>query len=136
MDIFSVEKRSEIMSKIKARDTKPELLMRKHLFKLGLRYRVNVRNLPGKPDIVFRKYKTAIFVDGDWWHGRHYDKEASKYTLFWQNKIKTNVERDMKVTKQLEDKGWKVFRFWQKDLSKAPDEYAGIILDHINSIKR
>lgn len=135
MDIFSPEKRSEIMRKIKGKNTKPELLLRRHLYALGLRYRLNVKTVIGKPDIVFKKYKTVIFVDGDWWHGRHYERDSYKYTPFWRQKIKRNMERDLQVTKELKDSGYEVIRIWQKDLEKQPGRYAEEVKDYIDSIK-
>lgn len=133
MDIFSPKKRSQIMSRISGKNTKPELVMRKALFALGLRYRLHGRKLPGKPDIVFGPKKVAVFVDGDWWHGRHYDIESAKYTPFWQQKIKSNMVRDERINKELEDMGWKVFRVWQKDLIKNPPKYAQEIYDYLQS---
>lgn len=131
MDIFTPEKRSEIMSKIAGKDTKPELLMRKKLHSMGLRYRLHDKKLIGKPDIVFRKDKVIVFIDGDWWHGRKYNDEYHKYSSVWKVKLKTNMDRDLRVTKELESQGWKVFRIWQKDLEKEPVRYAKAIYDYI-----
>lgn len=124
MDRFTPEKRSEIMSKISGKNTKPELILRKALFAMGLRYRLHSMELTGKPDIVFTSKKVAVFVDGDWWHGRHYKKEFMKYSIFWQEKIKQNMLRDKKVNRELNAIGWKVYRVWQKDLIKDPVKYA------------
>jgi DNA mismatch endonuclease (patch repair protein) len=124
MDIFSTEKRSDIMSKIRSKDTKPELMLRKLLHGKGLRYRLHAKDVIGKPDVVFRSKKIAVFVDGDWWHGRNYKEESSKYPQFWQDKIKTNIQRDRRVNGELKKKGWKVIRIWQKDLQKHPEIYA------------
>jgi DNA mismatch endonuclease (patch repair protein) len=132
MDKFTPEKRSEIMSKISGKNTKPELIMRKALFSMGLRYRLHNSKLPGKPDIVFAPKKVVVFVDGDWWHGRNYKKESIKYTPFWQEKIKNNMVRDSKVNKELKAMGWKVFRVWQKDLEKDPMKYAQEVFDYLN----
>lgn len=131
MDIFNPEKRSEIMRKIGPKNSKAEVLFRKKLFALGLRYRLHAKELPGKPDIVFRPFKSIVFIDGDWWHGRNYKKEYSKYPEFWQKKIKGNIERDKKVTKELKSLGWKVFRFWQKDIEKEPDKYVNEVYVYI-----
>ena len=134
MDIFTPVKRSEIMRNIPNKNTKPELLMRRTLFALGLRYRLHDKKLLGKPDIVFRRYKVVVFVDGDWWHGRHYEEHHQKYTPFWQDKIKTNMLRDIKVNEQLESEGWKVFRIWQKDLEKEPVKYGRLVYDYLKSL--
>jgi DNA mismatch endonuclease (patch repair protein) len=133
MDIFTPEKRSEIMRGIPNKNTKPELLMRKTLHALGLRYRLHDRKLPGTPDIIFRKNKVAVFVDGDWWHGRNYETDSNKYPPLWQEKIKANMARDVKVNEQLESAGWKVFRVWQKDLQKEPVKHARYIYEYIRS---
>src|SRR4051812_45091516 len=97
MDIFSPVKRSEIMRSIPNKNTKPELLMRRTLHALGLRYRLHDTKLPGTPDIIFRKEKVAVFVDGDWWHGRKYAEDSHKYSPLWQDKILTNMQRDTRV---------------------------------------
>lgn len=131
-DIFSPEKRSEIMKKIRSKNTKAEILLRKELFKTGLRYRIHNKKIFGKPDIVFPKIKLAVFVDGDWWHGRNYKKEFKKYPLFWQEKIKTNMKRDRLVNKRLKKEGWYILRFWQKDVERNPKKYADEIIKEIN----
>ena len=135
MDVFTPVKRSEIMRNIPSKNTKPELLMRRTLFALGLRYRLHDKKLIGRPDIVFRKSKVVVFVDGDWWHGRYYDQNHKKYTPFWQKKIKTNMERDIKVNTILNAMGWKVFRIWQKDLEKEPVKYGRQIYEYVKSNK-
>lgn len=92
-DIYSKSKRSDIMSKISGRETKPEILVRKFLFSKSFRFRKNVRELPGKPDIVLRKYKTIIFVHGCFWHGHscHYGARSRTNHEFWDEKIRKNV---------------------------------------------
>lgn len=122
------------MRNIPSKNTKPELLMRRTLFALGLRYRLHDKKLIGRPDIVFRKSKVVVFVDGDWWHGRNYEQNHAKYTPFWQEKIKTNMERDIKVNTKLESDGWHVFRIWQKDLEKEPVKYGRQIYEYLKSI--
>ena len=126
-DIFSSEKRSEIMSKIKSKNSEAELLIRKALYALGLRYRIHDKRVIGKPDIVFLKHKLAIFIDGDWWHGRNYDRENYKYNKYWKEKILSNMNRDRKVENELKSIGWKTLRFWEKDIKKDPLKYALII---------
>ena len=115
-DIFSKAKRSEIMSRISGKDTKPEIIVRKFLFSQGFRYRKNDKKLEGKPDIVLPKYKTAIFVHGCFWH---FHKNCPKSALpttnreFWEVKIHRNAERDKDNYKKLKNLGWKVITIWQ-----------------------
>ena len=117
-DIYSKQKRSEIMSKISGKETKPEILVRKFLFANGFRYRKNDKKYPGKPDIVLSKYKTIIFVHGCFWHG--HDCPAGKLSetnkKFWEEKIAGNVERDKRNKAELENSGWKVITIWQCEL--------------------
>jgi DNA mismatch endonuclease (patch repair protein) len=115
---YTTKKRSELMAKIKAQDTKPELKLRKALWNLGFRYRKNVKKLPGTPDIVFRKAKLVVFVDGEFWHG--FDWEMKKLKIktnrdFWIPKIERNMQRDAENNTLLSEKGWKVMRFWEKE---------------------
>ena len=119
LDIWDKNKRSEVMSKIRSQDTNPELTLRKALFARGFRYRVNDKNLPGKPDIVLPKYKTAIFLHGCFWH-RH---EGCKYaytpktnTKFWVDKITSNIERDKINMQKLTALGWNVLTVWECEI--------------------
>jgi len=117
-DIFNKKKRSEIMSKISGKETKPEILVRKHLFAKGFRYRKHVKDLPGKPDIVLPKYKTVIFVHGCFWHGHNCKAGKLPETRkeFWEKKINDNIKRDQKNKSELEKLGWKVIVVWQCEL--------------------
>jgi len=121
-DVHSKEQRSYNMSKIKSKDTKPELLVRQFLFKNGLRYRLHAKNLPGKPDIVLPKYKTVIFVNGCFWHGhsecRYYVIPKTR-TAWWLSKIKKNIYNDRQALERLEKAGWKVLQVWECELKKA-----------------
>ena len=114
-DIITKEKRSELMRKVKNKNTNIELLVRKELFKRGYRYRIKSK-LYGRPDIVFPRQKIAIFCDGDFWHGKNYRKEMKNYKQFWKNKILANINRDKTVNKRLKEEGWTVLRFWKVDL--------------------
>jgi DNA mismatch endonuclease (patch repair protein) len=121
-DIFSPEKRSKIMASIKAKDTKIELMLRKALWKEGIRgYRVNMK-LPGKPDIVFTKYKIVIFCDGDFWHGKDFDIWKERLTPYWRQKIQRNIERDKQNDKLLEGEEWNVLHFWENEILKDIDQ--------------
>lgn len=135
-DIMTPEQRSRNMAAIKGKDTKPEMIVRKYLFSRGLRFRVQVRKLPGNPDIVLPKYKTAIFVNGCFWHGHEgckYFRLPKSNVEFWREKIERNIERDKESMKALFDLGWKVIRVWECELrNKANRE---VILNKIyNSI--
>lgn len=123
-DIYSKSKRSDIMSKISGKETKPEILVRKFLFSRGYRFRKNVKELPGKPDIVLPKYKTAIFVHGCFWHG-HLCKRGTlpeSNHEFWQEKINKNIERDNRNTSQLKEKGWNVIIVWQCEIRNKNEQ--------------
>lgn len=117
-DIYSKNKRSQIMSKISGKETEPEVLVRKFLFRKGFRYRKNDKRYPGTPDIVLPKYKTVIFVHGCFWHGHNCraGKLPETRKEFWQNKIDTNIARDKKNRQDLEKLGWKVLVIWQCEL--------------------
>lgn len=114
----------KIMSAIKPRNTKPEMLVRKALWRRGLRFRVNYTKLPGRPDIVFTRAKVVVFCDGDFWHGHNwairgipsFEDELAGYSEFWQNKIRGNVKRDKENKEKLESNGWIVLRFWESDI--------------------
>ncbi|WP_374950958.1 very short patch repair endonuclease [Mucilaginibacter sp.] len=124
-DVHSKETRSYNMSRIKSKDTKPELLVRKFLHKNGFRYRLHVKGMPGKPDIVLPKYKTVIFIHGCFWHGH----EGCKYyvipktrTEWWLNKIQGNSVNDDKSEILLKAAGWKIIKLWECELKKQTIE--------------
>ncbi|QHK18434.1 DNA mismatch endonuclease Vsr [Methanomassiliicoccaceae archaeon DOK] len=109
------------MSRIRSKDTKIEVELRKELWSRGLRYRKNVKNVPGKPDIAFIGKKVAVFCDSEFWHG--YDWEHRKNDIktrreFWIPKIERNIQRDLEVNQLLEEQGWIVLRFWGKEIQK------------------
>ena len=122
MDVLTREQRSHTMSQIRAKDTRAEVLLRRALWKKGLRYRKNYAALPGKPDIALTRQKIAIFVDGDFWHARgHQDcpgEQVASNKEYWQKKLARNVERDRDVTDALTEEGWLVLRFWETDIKK------------------
>ncbi|MCH5239681.1 MAG: DNA mismatch endonuclease Vsr [Muribaculaceae bacterium] len=118
-DILTKEQRSCRMKAIRGKDTKPEMIVRKYLFSKGLRYRVHMKQLQGRPDIVLKKYKTVIFIDGCFWHGHDgckYFKIPKSNELFWQQKIKFNKARDIATDYVLQTQGWNVIRVWECDL--------------------
>lgn len=121
MDIWSKQKRSEVMSKIRGKNTKPELILRSQLFRHGFRFRIHQKNLPGKPDIVLAKYKTAIFVHGCFWHYHKDCKEGripSTNSKFWQEKLLKNIEKDEKHIAELKEMEWKVIVVWECEIEK------------------
>lgn len=122
-DIYSKSKRSEIMSNISGKETKPEILVRKYLFSKGFRFRKNVNELPGKPDIVLPKFGVVILVHGCFWHGHSCKKGKlpSSNVQFWKNKISQNINRDVIVIKRLNDLGWRVFVLWQCEMRNKLD---------------
>ena len=120
-DRFTPEQRHRCMSHIKSKNTSLEVLVRKELFKRGYRYRINVKNLAGHPDIVLKKYKTAIFINGCFWHGHENCKKATipqTNTEFWREKIQRNKERDEETIAILQNSGWNVIVVWECELAK------------------
>lgn len=116
MDIVSPARRSAIMGRIKGRNTAPELAVRKLAYRLGYRFRLHRRDLPGSPDLVFVSRKKAVFVHGCFWHrhmGCRFAYEPKSNSDFWSTKFKKNVERDNRVTKELECMGWDVLVIWE-----------------------
>lgn len=122
------------MSRIRCKDTKIEVALRKELWSRGLRYRKNVKTIPGKPDIAFIGKKVAVFCDSEFWHG--YDWEYRKTDIktnkdFWITKIERNIQRDLEVNQLLEEKGWVVLRFWGKEIQKDLQRCADTIEDTV-----
>jgi DNA mismatch endonuclease, patch repair protein len=121
-DVHDKKTRSYNMSRIKGKDTKPEMLVRKFLHANGFRYRLHVKDLPGKPDIVLPKYKTVIFVHGCFWHGHAHCKYfvvPKSRTEWWLNKINGNIANDEKAEKALEKSGWKIITLWECNLKPS-----------------
>lgn len=115
MDVLSVEQRSALMRRVRQHGTKPELVVRRFLHASGLRYRLNVRSLPGSPDLVFPKYKAVVLVHGCYWHrhaGCRFTTLPSSNVDFWQQKFAANVERDRRKERELRALGWRVFVVW------------------------
>lgn len=132
-DVFSPEKRSEVMSKIQGIDTKPEMKIRKALHSLGYRYRLHDKSLPGKPDIKLTKYNALIFVHGCFWHGHdcHLFKWPKTREDFWREKILGNKKRDEKNETKLLDKGWKVLTIWECALKGKNSWNLGSLLEKV-----
>lgn len=117
-DVLTREQRSQCMSQIKGKDTKPEMKLRRALWGLGLRYRLNTK-LPGRPDLVFPRARIAIFVDGCFWHGcpQHCNRPKTN-SDFWENKLSSNIERDKRVNAELLAMDWTALRFWEHEISE------------------
>jgi DNA mismatch endonuclease, patch repair protein len=134
MDIWSKQKRSDVMSKIRGRNTKPEMLLRTALFNAGFRYRLHKKDLPGKPDIVLAKYKTVIFVHGCFWHYHTDCREGripSTNSQFWKEKLEKNVMKDFKHSEQLSLLGWNVLIVWECEIENKLEEVMKKIIAHI-----
>lgn len=121
------------MANIRSKNTKPELLLRKALHAHGLRFRTNDKHLPGRPDISIHKYKLAIFIDGEFWHGYGWELRKDRLKTnsgFWRPKIERNMQRDKQVNKLLAQQGYTVMRFWQQDIQKALGSCVNAVLSH------
>lgn len=120
-DVVSSEKRSQMMSGIRSKDTRPEMIVRRALHARGFRYRLHVKDLPGKPDLVFPRYRSVVMVHGCFWHGHdcHLFKVPGTRTEFWLGKIGRNRERDAEVRTALHALGWRVLEVWECELRTA-----------------
>ncbi|MCK0161132.1 very short patch repair endonuclease [Muricauda sp. F6463D] len=131
---YTTPERSKIMGKIRGKNTKPELAFRKALWKSGYRYRIDYKKLVGKPDIALKKYKTVVFIDGEFWHGYNWEERKLKIKTnreFWIPKIESNIQRDEEVNAALEEMGYKVFRFWETDIKKNLDQCLNKVITHL-----
>lgn len=128
VDFLTPAQRSERMSRIRGKDSRPELALRRVLHRLGLRYRLHATDLPGKPDLVFPRYKAVVFVHGCFWHRHDGCKIATtpkSNTPFWVEKFEKNKARDSRVAAALRDIGWRVFVVWECDLAPSKVEATG-----------
>lgn len=121
-DSLTPAERSERMSRIRSRDTKPELWVRKALHAAGFRFRLHRGDLPGRPDIVLPKYDSVVFVQGCYWHAHHCQKGRIPATRsdFWKSKFETNKRRDVRNIRALRKDGWRVYAIWECELATAP----------------
>lgn len=139
MDNHTKEQRRKNMQAVKNKDSQIEIILRKELWKRGLRYRKNVKKVYGCPDIVFGKEKIAVFCDSEFWHGYNWTEkkhEIKSNKDFWFAKIERNIQRDIEVTQKLENDGWRVLRFWGNYIKKntilCADEIERLIKDGKN----
>jgi DNA mismatch endonuclease (patch repair protein) len=124
MDIWSKEKRSDVMSRIHGKNTKPEIAVRSALHRRGFRFRLHKKDLPGHPDLVLPKYKTVVFIHGCFWHQHKNCRNCSipkNHKEMWQKKLERNVERDKRNIKRLKHDGWNVFIFWECEIERSID---------------
>lgn len=134
MDNLTKEQRHKNMLHIRSNNTKPEIILRKALWHRGIRYRKNYKGLPGKPDIVITRCKIAIFVDGDFWHGKNMDvidNQIQSNRSYWLPKIRRNKKRDEEVNDALTEQGWIVLRFWESDIKKQLESCIAQILEYV-----
>jgi DNA mismatch endonuclease, patch repair protein len=138
MDCHNKIQRSKNMRAIKSTGTKDELRLAKALWKLGYRYRKNDKTVFGKPDLTFKKYKLAIFVDSEFFHGKNWEIEKNRIKTnieFWHKKIERNIERDIEVNSFLEQNNWMILRFWSKEIKNDLNGCLDKIEKTINQIK-
>ncbi|MBW7674197.1 very short patch repair endonuclease [Chryseobacterium chendengshani] len=134
MDRLTTEQRKKNMQAVKSTGSKIEVKLAKALFSKGYRYRKNNKTVFGKPDLTFKKYKIAIFVDSEFWHGKDWNKHKKDHKSnidFWHQKIEKNIDRDRIVNKELISSGWTVLRFWGKEINKNLDEVISTIEKNI-----
>ncbi len=133
---YTTPERSRIMGKIRGKNTKPELAFRKALYAAGYRYRIDYKKLLGKPDIALRKYKTVVFIDGEYWHGHNWEIRKPKIKTnrdFWIAKIERNMQRDREVNQGLKELGYQVFRFWETDIKKELSRCLKEVITHLEN---
>lgn len=126
------------MSRVRSRNTKPETKIRSLLHRAGFRFRINAKKLPGSPDIVLPKYRTAVFVHGCFWHrhtGCKYAYTPKSRIEFWENKFRSTVERDLKKTKMLEASGWQVLVVWECELEKNAQAVLREIIGKLKGVR-
>ncbi len=133
---YTTKVRSNQMSKIRGTGNKLEIRFRKEFWRRGYRYRINVKKLIGKPDIVFNKYKTVVFIDGEFWHGYNWEEKRAKIKSnrkFWIPKIERNMQRDREVNHALNEKGFTVFRFWEQEVKKNFETCIDKVIKHLKT---
>jgi DNA (cytosine-5)-methyltransferase 1 len=138
VDKLTKEQRRKIMQANKATGTKPEIMLAKALYARGYRYRKNDKSVFGKPDLTFKKIKLAIFVDGEFWHGKDWEKRKYDHKTnkeFWYKKIERNIQRDKEVNEKLTQEGWRILRFWSKEIEKNLSDCVQEIEDEIKNLK-
>lgn len=126
------------MSKVRLKNGKAETILAKRLWREGYRYRRNYKKLPGSPDIALTRYRVAVFVDGEFWHGENWEERKAKLKHnreYWIEKIEENMARDKRVDSQLQEMGWVTVHFWEKQVLKHTDECLDVLLKSLNKEK-
>lgn len=139
MDKLTPEQRKKNMQAVRSSGSLIEVRLAKALFAEGLRYRKNDRLVFGKPDLTLKKYKIAVFVDSEFWHGKDWEKRKNDHKSnreFWLKKIERNIQRDIEVNQRLSNEGWKVVRFWGQEIKENLNSCTKKILEIINETKR
>jgi len=132
MDKFTPKQRSYIMSRIRGKNTKPELLVFRELRKKGIHFQKHYK-VTGRPDVAFPRKKVAVFINGEFWYGRRFSKIKDRLPEFWKNKLERNIKRDRKNYRSLRKDGWKVISIWDTDLKKDIDKQLDKIMEAINT---
>ncbi|WP_430908550.1 very short patch repair endonuclease [Maribacter sp. 2-571] len=133
---YTTPQRSKIMGKIRGKNTKPELAFRRALYAAGYRYRIDYKKLIGKPDIALKKYKTVVFIDGEYWHGYDWERRKPKIKTnrkFWIAKIERNMQRDREVNAELKRLGYTVFRFWEREIKQNLEACVQQVTTHLQN---
>jgi len=132
-DVFTREKRSEIMSRIRSKNTKPELLVFRELRKRKIYFYKHYAKIPGKPDIALPRKKIAVFIDGDFWHGYKFSKQKKRLPKkYWLDKIENNIKRDRQNRNKLKKEGWKILKVWSHEIIKNPQQGVDKIVDFLS----
>ena len=135
---YTSKQRGEMMSKIKGKNTKPELMFRKALWKQGIKYRTGYKGLPGKPDVSNKTLKFVVFIDGEFWHGHNWEAKKLKIKSnrnFWIPKIERNMQRDRQNDLKLTEMGFEVFRFWQHQVQNDLSGCVNMVVDYVRTKK-
>jgi len=135
---YTTPERSKIMGKIRGKNTKPEMAFRKALWATGYRYRVDYKNLIGKPDIALKKYKTVTFINGEFWHGHNWEERKHKIKTnrkFWIPKMERNIQRDKEVNAALNQLDYTVFRFWETEIKKNLERCIKEVIGHLKKME-
>jgi DNA mismatch endonuclease (patch repair protein) len=135
-DHLTPARRSWNMSRIRGMNTGPERVVRRCAYRRGLRYRIHVMTLAGRPDMVFTRERVAVFIDGDFWHGWHFSKWSKRLSTFWKAKIEGNRKRDRRNFARLRRAGWHVVRLWEHQVRKNAEGCVDRIEEHLKSAKR
>jgi len=135
VDVFTKEKRSWVMSRIRGKETGPERRVEKLLRKMKIKFRKHYK-VAGSPDFVLLEKKIAIFVDGDFWHGYDYESKGNRLPEFWKEKIKMNIARDKNNNAKLKRLGWEVVRIWEHDLERNPANLIWRISEYVEAVQQ